>query len=441
MESIIEIFLTGLVDPIMWIKSMSTLGCNKSKAKYYVAFWSCYLLVVGKDLLSNYCNMQSISAYASIMLVVHVVISTFYLFGDNLHEKVIGVCIYFSVLFVSELFATEICIIVTHKDLESLMRDQSLRLLCWGGIKSLQIMVFYFVFSSKKRVNYFYSKANYFYSNTKKISIILLMAIMLSNFLMERYKEQLSINAILLFQFFEILIQWYVLSSLFVLRKKEKTVLELTQEVNCSMERKELVSDIARFKNNYLMNGLVMKNMYYYQKYDVLGSYMEEVFEDVEKAELLFNHSNIALRILISELLQLAKDRNIPLSVHISVEEFGMDDEDICTIIQNLVRNALEATAKVPYYNRRVTLQILDTDNGYEICCINDCMGEVNFEKTSKRNKQMHGFGIRIVDRIVSEHHGIIQREYIKEEAEEIGHVIVSIQFCLMQKKLMKISR
>ena len=263
-------------------------------------------------------------------------------------------------------------------------------------------------------------------------SFLLLIAIMLSNLLMKRYEEPLSINAILLFQMIQILLQWYVLSSLFMFKKKEKTVWELSQEVNCSVERKELVSDIARFKNNYLMNSLVMKNMYYYQKYDALGSYMEEVFEDVKKAELLFNHSNIALRILISGLMQLANEMNIPLSVQVSVEKFGMDDEEICTIIQNLVRNALEATAKVPYYARRVTLQILDTDNGYEIRCINDCMGEVNFEKTSKRNKQMHGFGIRIVDRIVSEYHGIIQREYIKEESEEIGHVIVSIQFCLM---------
>lgn len=425
MESIIEIFLTGLIDPIIWIKSMSTLGCNKSKAKYYGAFWGYYLLLVGSDLLVNYCNVQNLSGYARIILAVHIVVSSFLLFGESLHEKVIGVCIFFCVLFVSELFANEICMAVTHKELDSLICNQKLRLICWGIIKLLQIMMYYLIFGSKKCVSYFYK-------NKEKISIIMLMAIMLSNLLMKRYEEPLSINAILLFQMIQILLQWYVLSSLFMFKKKEKTVWELSQEVSCSMERKELVSDIERFENNYLMNGLIMKNMCDYQKYDVLGSYMEEVFEDVEKAELLFNHSNIALRILISGLIQLANDRKIPLSVQISVEEFGMDDEDICTIIQNLVRNALEATAKVPYYNRRVTLQILDTDNGYEIRCINDCMGEVNFNKTSKRNKQMHGFGIRIVDRIVAEYHGIIQREYIKAEEEEIGHVIVSIQFCLM---------
>lgn len=425
MESIIEIFLTGLMDPIIWMKSMSTLGCNKSKAKCYGAFWGYYLLLVGSDLLSNYSNVQSINAYTKIILAVYILISTFFLFGGSLHEKVISACIFFCVLFVSELIATELCMALTHKDLDSIMHDQCLNFVCGGTIKTLQAMMCYWIFSSKKRVNCFYR-------NKEKISIIMLLAIMLSSLLMKRYIDKLSINAILLFQMIEILLQWYVLSSLFVFKKKEKTVWELRQEVSYSLERKELVSDIQRFEHNYLTNGLIMKNMFYYQEYDELGRYMAEVFEDVEKAELLFNHSNIALRILISGLIQLANDMKIPFSVHVSVEEFGMDDEDICSIIQNLVKNALEAASKVPHYNKHVTLQVLDTDDGYEIRCINDCMGEVNFKKTSKRNKQMHGFGVGIVDKIVAEHYGTIKREYVKAEEEEIGHVTVSIQFCLL---------
>ena len=174
-----------------------------------------------------------------------------------------------------------------------------------------------------------------------------------------------------------------------------------------------------------------MKNLCYYKKYDELGKYMEEVFKDVEKAELLFNHSNIAIRILISGLIQMANDMKIPFSVQVPVEEFGMDDEDICSILQNLVKNALEAASKVSHYSKHVTLQVLDTDDGYEIRCINDCMGEVNFDKTSKQNKQMHGLGVGIVDKIVAEHYGTIQRKYEKAEDEKIGHVTVSIQFCL----------
>nr|WP_297938217.1 GHKL domain-containing protein [uncultured Lachnoclostridium sp.] len=424
MGAIIEIFLTGLADPIIWIKTMSTLGCNKSRAKYYGAFWGYYLLLVGRELFSNYCNVQSVNAYARIILAVYIVASTFILFGENLHEKVIGVCIFFCVLFVSELVATEICMALTHKELDSLMCNRGLRLSCWGIIKSLQVMMYYLIFSSKKRVNYFYS-------NKEKISVIILLAIMLSNLLMKRYVDQLSINAILLFQMIEILLQWYVLSSLFVFKKKEKTIWELSQEVSCSLERKELVSDIERFKHNYALNGLIMKNLCYYKKYDELGKYMEEVFKDVEKAELLFNHSNIAIRILISGLIQMANDMKIPFSVQVPVEEFGMDDEDICSILQNLVKNALEAASKVSHYSKHVTLQVLDTDDGYEIRCINDCMGEVNFDKTSKQNKQMHGLGVGIVDKIVAEHYGTIQRKYEKAEDEKIGHVTVSIQFCL----------
>ncbi|SES61892.1 GHKL domain-containing protein [[Clostridium] polysaccharolyticum] len=427
MESIIEIFLSGLIDPIIWIKSMSTLGCNKSKVKYYGAFGGYYLLLVGRDLVGRYCEMQKIHGYLGAVLAVYILVSSFFLFGEGLYEKVISICIFFGALFASELIATELCMALTHKDIDSLMHDQWLSLSCFVIIKTLQMLMCYWLFRSKKRVNYFYR-------NKEKISVIMLLAIMLSNLLMKRYIDKLSTDAILLFQMIEIFLQWYILSSLFVFKKKEKTVWELSQEVNCNLEREELVNEIKRFQHNYSQNGLIMKNMLYYKKYDELGKYMEEVFKDVEKAELLFNHPNAAVRILISELIQLAKDMKILFSVHVLVKEFGMEDEDICSIFQNLVKNAFEAALRVPHYNKHVSLQVLDTDDGYEIRCINDCIGAVDFGKTGKRNKKIHGFGVGIVDKIVADHYGIIQREYVKIDNEEMGHVVVSIQFCLLKK-------
>lgn len=424
MESVVEIILTGLIDPLIWIKSMSTLGCDKSKGKYYGAFFGYYLLLIGRDLLNTYSNVRGVNGYASPIIAVYIFVATFLLFGGNLHEKVISVCVFFGVLFASELIATEICLTFVHQDLDTLMHDRHMSFVCGSIIKALQIVECYWLFGSKKRVNYFYR-------NKEKISIIILLAIVLSNLLMKRYIDKISIDAILLFQMIEILLQWYILSSLFVFRKKEKIVWELGQEVSCNLERQELVSDIERFEHNFSTNGLILKNMFYYNEYDKFGKYMEEVFEDVEKAELLFSHSNIAVRILISGLIQSAKNMGIPFSARIPVEEFGMEDEDICSILQNLVKNGLEAATQVPRDIAHVSLQVLPNEYGYEIRCSNECMGKVDFTKTSKRDKNTHGFGVGIVDKIVAKHYGIIERTYVKGNEEGMGYVTVSIKFCL----------
>ena len=115
--------------------------------------------------------------------------------------------------------------------------------------------------------------------------------------------------------------------------------------------------------------------------------------------------------------------------MRILVQEFGMEDEEICSILQNLVINGLEAAVKVPNDMARVSLQVLPNEDGYEIRCSNDCMGTVDFTKTSKRDKNAHGFGVGIVDKIVKKYSGIVTRCYL--EREGVGRVTISIYIML----------
>ena len=216
-----------------------------------------------------------------------------------------------------------------------------------------------------------------------------------------------------------------------LLKKKNNDISDLQQDIRKSVEQYELAQDIDRFKYGYAVNMLVLKNLFYNQDYDTFEMYMEKVFTDVDKAELLFHHSNLAIRILMSGLIQTARKMRVSFSVRILVQEFGMEDEEICSILQNLVKNGLEAAVKVPNDMARVSLQVLPNEDGYEIRCSNDCMGHVDFTKTSKRDKNAHGFGVGIVDKIVKKYSGIVTRRYLEREREGIGRVTISIYIML----------
>ena len=58
-------------------------------------------------------------------------------------------------------------------------------------------------------------------------------------------------------------------------------------------------------------------------------------------------------------------------------------------------------------------------------------MGTVDFTKTSKRDKNAHGFGVGIVDKIVKKYSGIVTRRYLEREREGVGRVIISIYITL----------
>lgn len=421
MDYILELLLTGWIDPFLWIKSMSTLGVRENKRKCLGAFFLCYLLVVGKGYTATRVKMGAISTLFTITLAAYLFLATIFLFGGEVQEKVLYAGIFFCILFASELIVIGVCVVCKLGSWDNIMSNGGMNLACSGVAKILQAILCYGVFNRKKDRKRFYCD----YEVTSLVSVI---CILVASIIIRAISDQQGYNVILLIGISIILSLWYIISSFSELKKKDKNIMELNQELSYSLERKDLAQDIKYFKYNFSTNVFIMKNLCYYKEYEKFGIYMNRVFEDVERAELLFDHPNITIRILMSGLIQTAKKMGIPLSARIQVREFQMDDEDICSILKNLVMNGLEAAAKVPHEIAHVSLQVLYTDTGYEIRCINDCFGTVSFDKTTKQDKKNHGYGVGIVNKIVKKYHGTIDRVYTKTKRTEIGIVAVTIR-------------
>lgn len=292
MDSIFLKLLTGLIEPLLWIKSMSTLDYNKNWTKYYKAGLGYYVLIVGKGLAGIYINVRAVNILASIILVVYIFVITVLLFGGELREKVIYVCIFFCILFASELIVIGVFSAFIQVSWNTMMNNDKVNFICECISKILQIIFL-----------------------------------------------------------------WHILSTSFAIKKKDKYILDLNQEVSNNTERQELIQSLSHLKHDFSTHVSIMKNLVYYKEYDKLEQYMENVFKEVERAEVLYNHPNITVGILISELIRTAKEFHVPLSVKIQVKEFGMNNEDICAIFKNLVMNGLEAASKVHHEIAHVSLQ------------------------------------------------------------------------------------
>jgi sensor histidine kinase regulating citrate/malate metabolism len=98
-------------------------------------------------------------------------------------------------------------------------------------------------------------------------------------------------------------------------------------------------------------------------------------------------------------------------------EEIGnISDVDICTILSNLLKNALEAAVLydgalekkiqllIQWYNTEILLKITNPSNA-----VGDLSG------TSKADKKNHGIGLQNVKDAVEKYHGYLKTEYEKE--------------------------
>jgi len=421
MNSIIEMLLTGLVDPFIWIKSMSSLGCNKSKMKCFGAFLGYYLLLVGRDLLSGYLNSSMIGIIMSAALAVYIFVVTYVLFQGKLSEKILSVSIFFCILFLSELFTYELYAVLMDIEIHTPVKAQVLKIYYWFFVKLLQGGLCYWIFKSKTR-------GTLFQKNKETIAIVIAIASILSSILMLNASKKQSRSAAFIFQLIEILFIWYLACSLVELRKKEKSISLLNKEVSDMDEKKENVRDVDQFRHDYASNAFVMKNLCNYKEYDKLGVYMDKVFTDTVRVEVVFEHPNFAIQIIISNLLEIAKKIRIPFSAEISVNEFHMKDEDICGILYNLVISALRDSVRVTRSKAHVFLKVMIADNTYKIQCINEIVAVDDFTGTFMQNQEEENLEFLIVEEIVKRYHGDMEREcIIKDKMTWSREVVVRV--------------
>ena len=420
MAFILEVILTGWIDPLLWYKSMSALYIQKNKKRCFGAFIIHCVLLIFKQLITNATQNSFIQVALMVGIQVYLIIVTAFLFEGRLRDKLISIFVFFCILSAAELLVIKCYALIVHINVESILQDRMINLICGILVLLLKCVVCYCFFGSIKA-------KQFCYLNKEKIILCVLIGVMLFCILSRKFIYTTQSDTSVLLDAVWLLFLWNVFSFVTALKKKDNYISDLHQNINQIREQSELVKDIERFKYSYSINMLVMKNLFYNQQYDELGEYMEEAFADVEKAVLLYNHSNLAIRILISRFMQITSEMRIPFHARILVKKFGMDDEDICSILHNLITNGLEAAAKVPCNLAFVSLQVLLREDGYEIICSNACKGKADFAKTSKQDKQNHGFGVGIVDKIAKKYSAVVTRECLETECEGIGRVKISI--------------
>ena len=127
-----------------------------------------------------------------------------------------------------------------------------------------------------------------------------------------------------------------------------------------------------------------------------------------------------AVDYILSQKAAFAKQQNVETSIHAEYpKDCKIDPVDLCTILTNLLDNALEACRKLPEASAKILSVTIRRINQFIIIQIaNSCIEEPviskgNF-KTSKTDKRHHGWGMKNVRLAVEKYHGTMEYEYNK---------------------------
>ena len=149
---------------------------------------------------------------------------------------------------------------------------------------------------------------------------------------------------------------------------------------------------------------------------EAASEYLGKIGEEVGMASTIVSTGNPAFDAAVSSKLILAKRHETEVDCTITVsEDQRLNEPDVCSLIMNLMDNAIEASGKLVKEERWIQLGIVFQGEMLKINVKNSCSGEYRFDgkrlMTTKDDMQVHGIGIKRIEHICGDHNGCVRFE------------------------------
>ena len=252
--------------------------------------------------------------------------------------------------------------------------------------------------------------------------------------------ETLFVNNVFrsfLFSIFSFLTLWILLCIIYyqivmgvltASRNREKMRMLEMQESQFESQ-KQYMESFARTRHDFRQNIRTMKNLFHEGDYEQLGKYIDEYYDSLPVPETCRYCSNTALNALLNHYAGKAKENDIPVSFRIDIpQKISVSDVDLCTIIGNILENAVTASLEIPAEKRHLLLSGLVQNNRLFIVATNSFNGQVK-ERNGKYLSRRHsgsGIGLKSICTSAEKYHG--KAEFSHDGCEFHSDVMLLLQ-------------
>ena len=206
-----------------------------------------------------------------------------------------------------------------------------------------------------------------------------------------------------------------------VLRRiSEDTSASLKKQVEMQVKHYEQIekknADLRGFKHDYKNHMLCLKSMLESQSCAEAVEYIENLGDFFPIIPKNFDTGNYIADALFDEKNTLCIQKDISLECK-GIIPFGrIGAVDLCTLLSNLLDNAIEACEKITQPADRKIKAVLDFKNEHLFISISNTVHEQvrirnNFISTTKENKAVHGIGLMNIQRVVEKYGGNLKMQ------------------------------
>lgn len=162
--------------------------------------------------------------------------------------------------------------------------------------------------------------------------------------------------------------------------------------------------------------------------YDKLSDYLNELADDLDTVDTVIKTGNVMADAILNSKLGVAQKLNVRLNVKVAVpEKLPMSDVELCSVLGNMLDNAVEACGTLPEEERFMRVYIGKL-KGQLYLSVQNSAGKVRKEKGSylSTKEGEHGYGLFRIDRVAKKYGGYVNRQ--NEEGVFATEIMIPLQ-------------
>ena len=148
-------------------------------------------------------------------------------------------------------------------------------------------------------------------------------------------------------------------------------------------------------------------------KYDEAVKYVQSNSENITLTELIIDVGNDFVNAILNSKLSLAKTKGIEVLCGAAKNLEGVEDEDLCALLGNMLDNAIEACILCEKNKRLIEVNISSYSTQIVITVSNTVEGDVLGKNrdlvTTKKDTNNHGFGVESIRQIAKKYDGYVR--------------------------------
>lgn len=161
--------------------------------------------------------------------------------------------------------------------------------------------------------------------------------------------------------------------------------------------------------------------------YDKLSDYLNELADDLDTVDTVIKTGNVMADAILNSKLNVAEKMNIKLNVKANVpDKLPMSDVELCSMLGNILDNAVEACGTLPEEERFMRVYIGKL-KGQLYLSVQNSAGKVRKSKNTYLSTKdgEHGYGLFRIDRVAKKYGGYANRQ--NEEGVFATEILIPI--------------